>query len=105
MTSVTMNDVILCEFGGSIEIINQEWQEEPGEARCVSDVFEDWTVGQQAICASPCEYGQSGNCTRKIIIGSSGLEDGSQVVYESRWRSVYIAPMLKNVFRDKLPSE
>lgn len=100
-----MNDEIFCEFGGSIEILNQEWQEEPGETRCVSDAFEDWYVGHPAICVSPCDYGKSGNCTRKIIYGPSGMNDGSQVVYESRWKSVYIAPMLRNLLSKKLPSE
>lgn len=98
-----MSDEILCEFGGSIEVVNREWNDEPGESRGISDSFENWTVGQMAICSSPCEYGDSGNCTRKIIIGPSDMEGGPRVVYESRWKSVYLAPLLSNLLREKLP--
>ena len=77
-------------LAGPVEITLSDWKQETGEIRQIADAFEG-RDGQKGLCqAIECRYGSSGNCTRKVIVGSDiGSDpDDTRLIFVSLSRSV-----------------
>ncbi len=85
---------VSCEVLEAVVSVHpQDWVQITGERLNCSDGAPDWTVGTKCICDEPCEYGDSGNCTRKVLVVDNGGE--VPIIQESLWKSVHAKPIIE----------
>ena len=78
-----------------VSVHKQEWTRAEGERLNISDGAPDWIVGQKSICDQACDYGNSGNCTRKVLVVDTSGD--VPIIQESLWKSVH-AKQIRELF-------